>query len=217
MRFLLALILAAAVAACASPSPSGPAGGEPQPEPALQGKTADEAAARSLEAYRKLVTADDFAALGFESLDEVKEAQLGRSYPVSLVPLDLLQKYDRGTNPADILADAGRVIYEVRVGDAVRSSLEVGPIGDAWQGQSFGSPGLIRPLAALRRGDADFVVWVAALNVYFLASRDNEAITLTPVFDYPEFGLAAGKSQPAADALGSLVDAAKAVTGEFPN
>jgi hypothetical protein len=217
VRYLLALLLAAGLAACSTPAATPPPGGEPQPEPALQGRDAAEAAAKSLDAYRKLVSANDFAALGFESLDEVAQAQLGRSFPVTLVPLDRLQRFERGTNPEDLFVDAGRVIYEVRVGDAVRSSLDVGRIGDLWQGESFGSPGLVRPLSALRQADNDFVVWVAALNVYFEATRALEQLVLTPVFDYPDLGLSAGKAMPAADALGSLVDAAKAVTGEFPN
>ena len=213
---MLALIFAAVVAACSSPAASAPTGGQPQPEPALQGNSPDEAAAKSLEVYRKLV-GDDFATLGFQSLDEVAQAKLGRSYQVSLVPLDRLQAYQRGSNPADLLVDSGRVIYEVRVGDAVRSSLEVGPIGALWQGQSFGSPALIQAIVAMKPGDTDFIVWVAALNVYFLASRAEQGLTFTPVFDYTNFGLAAGKPVAAADAFASLVDAAKAVTGEFPN
>ena len=218
MRLLPALILAAALASCTTPGATAPAGnGEPQPEPALQGTTPDEAAAKSLDAYRKLVAADDFAALGFESLDEVAQAQLGRSFPVTLVPLDRLQRFERGTDAEDLFVDAGRVVYEVRVDDAVRSSLEVGKVGDAWQGASFGSPGLIRPLSAMRQADEDFVVWVAALNVYFEASRARGQLSLTPIFDYADFGLSAGKAMPAAEALGSLVEPAKAVTGEFPN
>lgn len=218
MRYLLALIVAGALAGCSAPAATTPAGGgEPQPEPALQGRDPDEAAAKSLDAYKKLVSADDFGALGFESLDEVAQAQLGHSFPVTLVPLDRLQRFERGTNPEDLFVDAGRVIYEVRVGDAVRSSLDVGQIGDVWQGESFGSPGLIRPLSALRQADADFVVWVAALNVYFEASGAQEQLMLTPIVDYPDFGLSAGKAMPAGDALGALVEAAKGVTGEFPN
>jgi hypothetical protein len=53
--------------------------------------------------------------------------------------------------------------------------------------------------------------------VYFEASREAGELTLTPVFDYPELGLSAGKALPAEAALDTLVNPAKAVTGEFPN
>lgn len=215
MRTLVALALAVLLAACSNQASQAP-GGEPQPEPALQGKDADEAAAKSLEVYRTLVTADDFAALGFKSLDEVAKAELGRSFRISLVPLERLAQFDANTKPEDLFTDSGRVIYEVNVGGEVRSSLEVGPIGTVWQGQSFGSPGLIAALSALKPGADDFVVWVAALNVYFLASQTADGLFLTPAFDYPQFDMIGGRAVPAADALGRLVEAARS-HDQLPN
>lgn len=208
MRTFVALALVVLLAGCTPQASQAPAG-EPQPEPALQGKDPDEAAAKSLEVYRGLVTADDFAALGFKTLEEVAKAELGRSFTVSLVPLDRLAQFGRDSKPDDLFIDSGRVIYEVTVGGEVRSSLEVGPIGTVWQGQSFGSPGLIGALSALQPGADDFVVWVAALNVYFLAHRNSDGLFLTPAFDYPQFSLVVGRAVPAADALGLLVEAAK--------
>jgi hypothetical protein len=208
VRTLAALALAVLLAGCATQASQAP-GGEPQPEPALQGKDPDEAAAKSLEVYRTLVTADDVEALGFKNLDEVAKAELGRSFTISLVPLDRLAQFGPNTKPEDLFTDSGRVIYEVNVGGEVRSSLEVGPIGTAWQGQSFGSPGLIVALSTLQPGAEDFVVWVAALNVYFLADRNSDGLFLTPAFDYPQFNLVVGRAMPAADALGLLVEAAK--------
>lgn len=195
---------------------SPPGVGVPEPVPALQGKDPDEAAAKSLEAYRKLVTQDDFAALGFATADDVARAELGRSYRVVLVPLDRLKAYTVETDPETLFNDAGRIIYEVRVDNEVRSSLEVGPFGDLWQGQSFGSPGLIGPIAQFTRADDDFVVFVAALNVYYLATRTSDGLFLVPLFDYPQFQLGAGKDVPAGDGLAVLVDAARQHEG-LPN
>jgi hypothetical protein len=215
-RGALLLPLLVLLAACTTPASPAPAGGESEPVQALQGKDPDEAAAKSLEAYRGLVGQEDFGALGFSSLEEVARAELGRSYRVSLVPLDQLRTYTADADPEKLFVDAGRVIYEVRVGDAVRSSLEVGPIGDVWQGQSFGSPGLIRPIAEFSQADDDFVVTVAALNVYFLAARNSDGLFLTPLFDYEAFGFAAGRPVPAAEGLAALVEAAKG-HDELPN
>jgi hypothetical protein len=208
---LVALVLA--VAACAAPA-SQPPGGEPIP--ALQGKDPDEAARKSLDAFRALVTADDFRALGFESLDEVAKAQLGPSLKVSTVPLDRLQKFQPGGNPEELLVDANRVIYPITVSEEVRTSLEVGQVGDLWQGRSFGSPEFIRPLAKLRRSDTDFVVWVPALNAYLMASRTEGGLTLTPGFDYPEMDLTAGRTLPAASAFAEMVPLAQSHNG-LPN
>jgi hypothetical protein len=208
---LVALVLA--VAACAAPASPSPGG---EPVPALQGKDPDEAARKSLEAFRALVTADDFRALGFESFDEVAKAQLGPSLKVSTVPLDRLQKYQQGANPEELLVDANRVIYTVTVNEEVRTSLEVGKVGDLWQGRSFGSPEFIRPLARLRQSDTDFVVWVPALNAYFMGRRTEGGLTLTPAFDYPEMDLSAGRTLPAASAFAAMVPLAQSHNG-LPN
>lgn len=208
---LVALVLA--LAACAAPASPAPGG---EAVPALQGKDPDEAARKSLEAFRALVTADEFKALGFESLDEVARAQLGPSLKVSTVPLDRLQKFQPGGNAEELLVDANRVIYTVTVNEQVRTSLEVGQVGDVWQGRSFGSPEFIRPLAKLRQSDTDFVVWVPALNAYFMGRRTEGGLTLTPAFDYPEMDLTAGRTLPAANAFAAMVPLAQSHNG-LPN
>lgn len=213
---VLLVALVVGLAACTSPASPAPPG-EPEPIPALQGKDPDEAARKSLEAFRALVTADDFKALGFESLDEVAKAQLGPSLKVSTVPLDRLQKFQPGVNPEELLVDANRVIYPVTVNEEVRTSLEVGQVGGLWQGSSFGSPEFIRPLAKLRHSDADFVLWVPALNVYFMASRtEGGGLALTPAFDYPDMKFTAGRTLQAASAFAALVPAAQGHNG-LPN
>jgi hypothetical protein len=216
MRRGLALLLASLLIAACAAQISQPPGDQAEPVPALQGKSPDEAAQNSLGAYRQLVTEEDFAALGFESLDEVAKAELGPSLSVSLVPLERLRKFDPQSNPEDLLVDAGRVIFEVNVGGQLRSSLEVGSLGDLWQGQSFGSPALIGPLAKYRQSEGDFVVWVPALNVYFDANRTEQGILVTPAFDYPTMNLTAGRTLPASEAFAAMVELAKAQDG-LPN
>jgi hypothetical protein len=213
---LASVLVALVVGACSSPGSSPPGEQQQQPIPSLEGKDPTEAAQKSLDAYKKLVGPDDFGALGFKSLDEVQQAELGPSLAIKLVPLDRLAQFDRGANPEDLLTDAGRVVFEVRVAGELRTSLEVGQVGDLWQGQSFGEPALIAALAPLRRTDQDFEVLVPALNVYFVATRDGDQLELTPAFDYPTFDLANGKTLPAGDALALLVPAAKGHDG-LPN
>lgn len=210
----LSLIVALLLAACTGPGSSP--GGEQQAIPSLQGKDPAEAAQKSLDTYKRLVSAEDFAALGFQSLEEVQNAELGASFPIQIVPLDRLQQFDQGGDTEGLLTDAGRVVFEVQVDEALRSSIEVGRVGDLWQGQSFGEPALIGALAPLRQSEEDFEVVVPALNVYFVATRTDAGLQLTPAFDYPAFNLSAGRALPAAEALNALVDAAKNHNG-LPN
>lgn len=194
-----------------------PSGNAPdEPIDSLFAEDPDEAAQKSLDAFRDLVTEDDFAALGFESLEEVADAQLGEPLQVSMVPLDRLKEFTQETDPNELLQDASRVIYPVTVRDEVRCSLEIGPIEGGWQGTTFGSPELIRPLAEQRAGAEDFVVWVPALNMYFVATRDGEQLILTPAFDYPEANLVVGRTQSAADVFAAIQPLAEAHEG-LPN
>lgn len=187
-----------------------------EPIETLFAEDPDEAAQKSLEAFGALVTEEDFASLGFRSLEEVANAQLGDPLQVSMVPLDRLQEFTQETNPDELLVDASRVIYPVTVDEEVRCSLEIGPIEGGWQGTTFGSPELIRPLAELRAGGEDFVVWVPALNMYFIATRDGEQLILTPAFDYPEADLVTGRTQAADEIFAVIQPLAEAHEG-LPN
>ena len=176
--------------------------------PALQGKTADESARRSLEEFRALVTADDAATLGFTSADEAATAALGRSLAIWAVPLDQLRAYDSAADPNGLLVDSGEVIVEVTVDGDVRSAVRVGKVGDVWQGEGLGWPALIGALAAMHTTDDEFVVWVPAMNVYLVGRRSDGSLIVTPAFDYPEYELFTGDSLPANEAFGRLAGAA---------
>jgi len=193
-----------------------PGGSPDEPIESLFAEDPDEAAQKSLEAFSALVTADDYAALGFDSLEEVADAQLGEPFEVQMVQLDRLKEFSQETDPNELLTDASRVIYPVTVNEEVRSSLEIGPIEGGWQGTTFGSPELIRPLAELRGSPEDFIVWVPALNMYFIGTRDGEQLTLTPAFDYPEADLATGRTQSAEEVFAAIQPLAEAHEG-LPN
>jgi len=72
-------------------------------------------------AFTALVTEEDFAALGFESLEEVADAQLGEPLQVSAVPLDRLKEFTPETDPNELLVEANRIIYPVTVNEEVCS------------------------------------------------------------------------------------------------
>ena len=184
--------------------------------PSLQGKDSDEAARKSLEFFRQLVRDDNFRALGFESRSEAAEAQLSNPLRVSLVPLDQLRNYERGSDPQNLLVEANRMIYPVTVKGQVRSSIVVTRMGENWQGGSFGDAALAKLLTSTRKSQSDFVVWVPALNVYFVASLTNNRLVLIPVLDHPNLGLKVGSPYPAEDAFLALVPAARSYDGS-PN
>jgi hypothetical protein len=208
---LLGLIL---LAACSAVPASQPHGGETIPS--LQGKDPDEAARKSLEAFRALVTDENFKALGFVSRDEVSVAQLDVPLHVFRVQLDQLQKYEPRSDPEKLLIDSDRVIYPITVKEQIRSSLEVEKNGDSWQGTNFGSPELVKLLTTARKDKSDFVVWVPALNLYFIANRRDNRLQLTPILDYPNLGLSAGRTLTADEAFTAILSAARSHDG-LPN
>ncbi len=213
--FAILLITLAWLAACSNVAvPGTPQQGDRNP--ALQGKDPDEAAKKSLEAFRGLVTDQNFKALGFESRDEVAAAQLAEPLRVSLVPLDQLQKYERGSDPQRLLIEANRIIYPVTVKDQVRSSISVTKVDDGWQGANFGSAVLVKLLTGARKAKSDFVVSAPAMNAYFLASRADNRLLLTPILDDPNLGFKAGGTLPAEEAFAVLARAAQGING-LPN
>lgn len=185
--------------------------GQPQGEgtTALQGKDPDEAARKSLEAFRGLVTEANYKPLGFASRDEIAAAQLDMPFQVFRVQLDMLQKYEPRSDPEKLLVNADRVIYPLTVKGEFRSSLEVEKRGNVWEGTTLGSPELARALIKARKDKSDFVVWVPALNLYFDANRSDNRLMLAPILDYPNLGLNAGRTMTADEAFTAILPAAR--------
>jgi hypothetical protein len=66
-----------------------------------------------------LVNAGNYAARGFESVDEVRQATLGEPLQVDQVGLDALRGFNEQTNPETLLVDIRRNLYPVKVGARV--------------------------------------------------------------------------------------------------
>ena len=192
---LIALVIASRVPSLARPS--------------QQAKDPDEAARLALENFRTLVNKSNYKDLGFQSLDEVKKATLGPSLQVFMVGLGQLKEYQPGQDPQKLFIEIGRVIYPVMVDDQLRTSLEVEKSGEEWQGTSFGNPNLIQMLSRVRQEKTDFVVWIPALNLYFIGSKPTGELLLVPVLDDPQLKLFAGKAIPAGEAFAQILPTAK--------
>jgi hypothetical protein len=197
-----------------------------QPAPETPARQPQEAASKGLETLQKMITPENFKAMGFESLDEVKSAALGAPLELFHVRLDQLREFQSGTDPNQLLTNVGQMIYPVTVQEQSRSSIMVAKDGETWKAVRFGGPGLIKTLAQVRKESPPgataaatsppFLVQVPALNVYFLGNRSDKGLMLTPLLDDPALKFKAGTPMPAAEALAALVPVAKAYNG-LPN
>jgi hypothetical protein len=184
-----------------------------------------QAASQGLETLRKLVNADNYRSMGFESLDEVRSASLGDPLHIYRVRLDQLREYEPGGDPEKLLSDIGQDLYPVSVAGAVRSSVLIEKKGGQWSAVSFGGANLVKVLGQRLADNSTtskvaaasyFEVHVAALNMYFLGYRQESRLMLVPLIDDAKLKFTAGMPVPAAEVFAALVPAAKAVPPDKP-
>jgi hypothetical protein len=190
-----------------------PAGqGNQSADPAASGSS-QEAAQSGLMVMQTLVRTENFQGLGFSSVDQAKNAQLGDPLKLFSVPLDSLSAYKGDANAAGLLHDAHKMIYPVTADQHVVSSLSTTQHDDGWRATEFGNSALTRALVAHRASKDDFVVWVPALKIYFTARGEGEGLVLTAIMDDPRFDLKAGEAIPASRAFAVLQKSASAYNG----
>jgi hypothetical protein len=190
-----------------------PAGqGNSSADPAANGSSQD-AAQTGLRVMQSLVRPETFQGLGFTSVDQAKNAQLGDPLKIFIVPLDELTAYKGDANAAGLLHDAHKLIYPVTVDQQVVSSLSATQRDDGWRATEFGNSALTRALVAHRASKDDFVVWVPALKIYFTARGAGEGLVLTTIMDDPRFEFKAGETIPASRAFAVLQKSASGYNG----
>jgi len=212
MRYLAALLsMCCATTALAQPA-----------REAFTTREAFVAATQSLQAFRAIVTAQNFRQMGFLSLAEVKIATLGPPLPVAMVQLDDLRAYRPGNDPAALLRDLHKIVFPILVNNQVRSSITVERRESRWQGTSFGAPTLAGMTERARRASSSasgvapssyVLVHVAALNRHYLGHRAGNRLILTTIVDDPVLRLPAGRDIPAADLFAALVPIAQRHNG----
>ncbi len=189
---------------------------EPAKEPPGQ-DTPQQAAEEALKILEKLVTRENYEAMGFTSPDEVAKAQLGAPMTVYRVQLDQLREYSPGeTEPKSLLVDVSRALYPVTVDGEVRSSVAVEGSQGEWRGTDFGAPGLIKALSQYRQSDSDFVVHVGFVGLYFVGQQNEAGLSLTPLLDDPNLGFVAGEPLPADEVFRALLPIAQEYKDEAP-
>lgn len=176
---------------------------------------AQSAANQSLATFRKLVNAQNFRELGFESMDEVANASLGQPMRASMVKLDQLKAYKAGDDPNRLLSDLNQVYYPVTVQNNVRSAISVEQSEGKWRVTGFGPSNLAKQIARARgtAGAEQILVHVAPFNLYFAGQRSEGRLMLTPVADYSSFNLKAGAPLPAEEVFATLVPFAQQYNG----
>ena len=181
-----------------------------------------ESAGGALPEFRRLVTADNYRKLGFESLDELQNMTLGVAIPVYYVGLSEIKQFKPGDDPNKFLSNANEKIYPVLVAGGVRSSVALKNHDGGWQVRSFGRPNLSRALARIRDEDAAagslspsdfFAVEIPSLYFAFIGHRAGDNLLLTHVHDHADLAFDTGEMAPAAEVFAKIAQAAQGQSG----
>lgn len=199
-------------------------GQQPPEEPGAAASVASEnsrsRATESLKTLPRIVTRENYRALGFQTPDEPKSASLGEPIAVFTVGLDDLRSFVSGKDPKTLLRGPQRVVYPVVVQQQVRSAVTLQELQGAWKVTGFGNATLGRLLAKFRSERASaagasatsyFAVHIPALNLYFLGHEASGQLNLTPLLDDPSLELKAGQPVPGDKLFERLVPRAKAL------
>lgn len=181
-----------------------------------------DAAARALAIFQKMGKEGNFKTMGFDSADEMTKATLDEPLAVFMVGLNALRKYQSGSDPNQLLKPIDKVIYPVKSGDAVRSSIVLQKGKEGWKASDFGGANFARLVTRARDENAKttnlpitayFVVQAPALNAYFLGYRQNDKLMLVSLIDDTALKLQAGSALPAEQVFDQLRPIAEKYNG----
>jgi hypothetical protein len=188
-------------------------GSGPQKPPASQPQ---EAAADGLNTLKTMVNEQNYRSMGFDSADQVNQAQLGSPLSVSDIGLDQLKGYKTGVKPDSLLTQTNRTMYPVTVGTDVKSSITTTQRDNGYRASTFGDAEIIKSLARYRKAESqgDFVVRVPALAMYFLARRVEDRVVVIPIIEDPRLKVKVGEPMPLETVLEQLVQLVNNYNGE---
>ena len=175
--------------------------------------TSQAAAEVGLATLRSLVQQQNYAGLGFSSVEQAQHAQLSDPMRIYRVGLDVLKAFKEGSNVDSLLVDGRKSIYPVMVDQRVVSSISVTQREDGWRPTDFGNAALARALSSHRQSKDDIVIWVPAMKIYFTARGSGESLVLTPIMDDPRFDFKSGEAMPASRAFAVLQRSASDYNG----
>jgi hypothetical protein len=178
-------------------------------------KESRDAAEKALKQLRELATKDNVQSLGFESLEELPAAELGKPLPVLIVRLDELREYKPRGDAYKLLHPIPKVVYGVSVKGEPRCGLEVVKRDGKWEVSALGIAGPARQyVQALKkqaekdRATAFFLVKVPALNETYLGYQTDHGVMLISVRRQADEKEKI-EARPAAEVLAGLIELAK--------
>jgi hypothetical protein len=178
-------------------------------------------AEKALKQLRELATKENFKSLGFDSLEELPSAELGRPLPVLMVRLDELREYKPKGDAYKLLHPIPKVVYGVNVKGEPRCGVEVQKRDGKWEASAIGIAGparqyvqAVKRQAEKDRGTVFFLVKVLALNETYLGYQTDQGVKLVHVRQQAEEKDKV-EARPAADVLAELVKLAKEHDGKL--
>jgi hypothetical protein len=188
---------------------------------------ATKAAAESIQIFKQLVTPDTLPSYAFQSPGSVEKATVGAPMRDALIRLDSLANWD-GKNVEALLTPTGRLIYPIITDATTHSSVTLALKDGRWSSVSFGpteeaqtrqninidirsksAPGG-PPIQTMQ-------VRIPALNLAFVATYNNNAVTFTSMQSVPDMQLKVGEEEPASNVLARIQPFAKKLDPNRPN
>ena len=178
-------------------------------------------AEKALKQLRELATKENVKSMGFESLEELPAAELGRALPVLIVRLDELREYKPKGEAYKLLHPIPKVVYGVHVKGEPRCGVEVQKRDGKWEASALGIAGPARQYVQALKKQAEkdratvfFLVKVLALNETYLGYQTDQGVKLVHVRRQAEEKDKV-EARPAADVLAELVKQAKEHDGSL--
>ena len=153
--------------------------------------------------------------MGFNSLEEVKNAQLAEPLPIFHVALDKLKGYQGDQDPNGLLTASPETIYPVAVGGQVRSSVTLVKKDNSYTAASFGNAAIVQALTRYRTANTPgaFAVRIPALGIYMLGNRIENRLVLTPIVEDSRLPFRPGVAVPAEEVWKAVGPLAQAYNG----
>lgn len=143
--------------------------------------SAPAAAIEGLKILKTAITAENFKQFGFDSLDQVARATVGKGIPLYYVRADQLQEYTSGTDAGKLMMPTNRRLFPILADKSAKLVMTLEYSDEHWKLVSFGQQDIASPLNSAQvntnpRSSAPgsytrsyFVVQIPALRLSFLA------------------------------------------------
>lgn len=182
-------------------------------------EAATAAAHEGMQRFAALVTKDNYAAMGFDSPEQVRSATLGVPVEQYAIGLEDVLRYKAPGDLPQMVKAGERVTFPVLVEGRTRSSVTVRRQNGRWTPESFGAPQYVRMLSEVRERLAAekqrpvseyFEVRILALNLTFVGHAQDAQLFLALVHDAPGVDLKRGVLIPADEVMKVIEPLARA-------